>query len=79
LSATEIYIFDLLGTVFPCLEWIAISACAFWGLHMRQLVCRATRQPDFQRLLRRAVVGCSFGIVNGPSRLNKLFAIQGTA
>jgi hypothetical protein len=61
--------FAVLGALFLLLEWIAIGAYAWMGLHA-PLVRRAARQTDLQPLLRRAAVGGRFGAVVRQARLS---------
>lgn len=49
--------FAVLGTLFLCLEWIAISAYAYMGLHMR----RWFAEPRGKRMFNR----CCAGLLSG--------------
>lgn len=61
--------FAVLGALFLALEWIAIGAYAYMGLHMRRWFAKPG-PADFQPLLRGVVVGGGFGAVDGASGLN---------
>jgi threonine/homoserine/homoserine lactone efflux protein len=62
--------FAVLGALFLILEWIAIAAYAYMGLHMRRWFAKPSGKP-LQPLLRGAAVGGGFGVADGASGLSR--------